>query len=588
VKKRVLHPVLSPLVLCALLLTTLAPAQCTRAAEPAAAQSRAAQCAALPAALAGRWPDGSTQLGGAHWIDAGTLRVPGNAWQPPHDIAVPAHCELVGQLQAREGTLGQRYAIRFHLRLPAAWNGRFYFMGGGGSNGELGDALGAGGGGAPSALDQGYAVASQDSGHDNAGNADPAHAGQLVFGFDAQARANYGHASLPLVADAAAAAIRAFYGEPARHSYFVGCSKGGEEAMAIAQRYAGRFDGIAAGAPGMSLPRAALAEAWDTQSFARVLPPHAGRPHGLADLAGAFTEADFQVVAESVLAACDALDGLADGIVADTARCTTRRVLPQLDRRQCHRGQSSGCIATAKMDALLRVMGGPRDPHGKPLYAEWAWDPGIAGMGWRTWKIGAPGAQPPALNVVLGAASLASVFTTPPTPLPGDQQALLQYQLGFDFGRDAPAIYAHGGGFPRSAWEDISARSPDLDALRARGGKLLVWHGVADPVFSVRDTIDWWDEVHARYRGAEQGFVRLFTVPGLNHCGGGPAAGDFDVLAALVRWVEQGEAPAQLAARAGQDTPWPGRTRPLCSWPAVARYKGQGDIGQAGSFECRK
>ena len=358
--------------------------------------------------------------------------------------------------------------------------------------------------------------------------------------------------------------------------------------MAIAQRYGSRFDGIAAGAPGMSLPRAAVAEAWDTQAFARLLPRHAGRQPSIADLAGAFTEAAFNLVRESVLAACDALDGLADGMVADVARCTTRRVLPQLDQRQCKRGASTGCLATARVDALLRVMGGPRDSRGKPLYAEWPWDAGLAGMGWRIWKIGAPGAQPPALNVVLGSASLASVFTTPPTPLPADPQSLLQYQLGFDFDRDAPAIYARGGDFRHSAWDDISARSPDLDGLRAHGGKLLVWHGVADPVFSVRDTIGWWDEVHARYRGAEGGFVRLFPVPGLNHCGGGPATGEFDVLAALVRWVEQGEAPAQLQAQAGQGTPWPGRTRPLCAWPASARYTGKGDPELAGSFECRE
>jgi feruloyl esterase len=561
--------------------------QPTQPTQPGASGATPAQCAALAGRLAGHWPDASTTVEDSRWVEAGPLHLAANAWQPPQAVPVPAHCELVGKLQARDGAPAQHYAIRFHLRLPAGWNGRFYFMGGGGSNGELGDALGRYSGAAPSALDQGYAVASQDSGHDNASNVDAAHAGQLAFGFDAEARANYGHASLPLVADAAAAAIRAFYGEPARHAYFVGCSKGGQEALSIAQRYAGRFDGIAAGAPGMSLPRAALAEAWDTQAFARLLPRHDGQPATVAALAGSFSGADLQVVRESVLAACDALDGLADGLVADSARCTTRRVLPQLDQRQCHRGQADGCIAQAKVDALLRVMGGPRDARGKPLYAEWPWDPAIAGIGWRTWKIGAPGAQPPALNVVLGAASLASVFTTPPTALPPDPQALLEYQLRFDVGRDGARIYARGAGFGRSAWEDISARSPDLDALRARGGRLLVWHGAADPVFSLRDTVGWWDEVHARYGGAEQDFLRLFAVPGLNHCQGGAATGDFDVLSALVRWVEQGEAPAQLAARAGPDMPWPGRTRPLCAWPAVARYKGQGDPEQAASFECR-
>jgi poly(3-hydroxybutyrate) depolymerase len=122
--------------------------------------------------------------------------------------------------------------------------------------------------------------------------------------------------------------------------------------------------------------------------------------------------------------------------------------------------------------------------------------------------------------------------------------------------------------------------------LRARGGKLLVWQGVADPVFSVRDTAGWWNEVHARYAGAEQGFVRFFPVPGMNHCAGGATTGDFDALGALVRWVEQGEAPAQLLATAGPGTPWPGRTRPLCAWPKVARYRAQGDAEQASSFEC--
>jgi feruloyl esterase len=407
-----------------------------------------------------------------------------------------------------------------------------------------------------------------------------------VFGFDAQARANYGHASLPLVADAATAAIRGFYGGPARHSYFVGCSKGGEEAMALAQRYAGRFDGLVAGAPGMSLPRAALAEAWDTQAFARLLPHAAGKPPSFKGLPDAFTEADFQLVRAAVLEACDTLDGLADGIVGDFARCTTRRVLPQLDRRQCHAAQSAGCIAQAKVDALVRVMGGPRGPQGKVLYSDWAWDAGIAEMGWRMWKIGAPGGQPPALNVVLGGASLASVFTTPPTALAADPQSLFEYLLGFDFRRAPAGIEARAGDFTRSAWQDVSARSPDLDALRARGGKLLVWQGVADPVFSVRDTAGWWNEVHARYAGAEQGFVRFFPVPGMNHCAGGATTGDFDALGALVRWVEQGEAPAQLLATAGPGTPWPGRTRPLCAWPKVARYRAQGDAEQASSFEC--
>ena len=231
-------------------------------------------------------------------------------------------------------------------------------------------------------------------------------------------------------------------------------------------------------------------------------------------------------------------------------------------------------------------MGGPHDAKGHALYSDWSWDPGIAEMGWRVWKIGAPGGAPPALNVVLGASSLASVFTVPPTALPANPQALFNWQLGFDLDRDADRIYATDAQFSHSAWEDNSARSADLDQLRARGGRLLVWHGVADPVFSVRDTIAWWQEVHDRYHGKESQFVRLFPVPGLNHCGGGPATGEFDALLTLVQWVEHGTAPEQIIARAGQATPWPGRERPLCAWPKFAHYRGKGSLEQADSFAC--
>ena len=357
--------------------------------------------------------------------------------------------------------------------------------------------------------------------------------------------------------------------------------------MAFAQRYADRFDGISAGAPGFALPRAALAEAWDTQQFARLLPHEPAKAPAFPALSSAFTDADFSVVRSAILMACDALDGARDGMVADPHACTTARVAPELRKRACQGDSRPRCLAPAKLDALLAVIGGPRSPSGERLYAEWPWDPGIAEMGWRIWKVGAPGGRPPALNVVLGAASLASVFTVPPTSLPGDPQVLFEWQLAFDFARDAGRINARDGEFVHSAWDDVSARSPDLDAMRARGGRLLVWHGVADPVFSANDTAAWWNEVHARYRGEESKFVRYFPVPGLNHCGGGAATGEFDALGALVKWVEQGEAPTRILARAGHDTPWPGRQRPLCAWPQVAHYRGKGSLESADSFDCK-
>jgi feruloyl esterase len=153
-----------------------------------------------------------------------------------------------------------------------------------------------------------------------------------VFGFDAKARANYGHASLPLVADAAKALVKQFYGSPIRFSYFVGCSKGGEEGMAFAQRYPAEFDGIAASAPGMSLPRAAVEEAWDTQALASAIdsPGNPSTDRHLAELASTLSDADLALVRDAVLGACDADDGVKDGIVGDFSKCTTAKVQPAL------------------------------------------------------------------------------------------------------------------------------------------------------------------------------------------------------------------------------------------------------------------
>jgi feruloyl esterase len=490
---------------------------------------------------------------------------------------------LIGALQQRVGDGGQHYAIRFHVRLPAEWNGRLLFQGGAGSNGVLGDALGAYTTAAPAALQQGYAVLSQDSGHDNSKNTDPARGGIQVFGFDPQARANYGHASLPLATRAAKAVVQQLYGAPVRHAYFVGCSKGGEEGMALAQRYPAEFDGIVASAPGFSLPRAAVAEAWDTQSLAMA----ATGPLTLATLAHTFSNADLALVREAVLAACDADDGLKDGIVGDFAHCTAARVRPELDARTCSAAKAAGCLAAVQVSALSRLLGGVRDSQGHALYTDWAWDTGIAAPGWRVWKLGNEAGPPPAFNVILGGAALASDFTTPPTALPSDPQALLDFLAKFDFDRDAPRIYATNAQFVHSGWDDGSARSSDLSGFQRRKGRMIVTHGVSDPVFSIHDTLTWLGEVDQRQKGQAAQIVRVFPVPGMTHCGGGDATDRYDALASLVSWVEQGKAPESIVAQAAGTTPWPGRTRPLCPFPKVARYQGSGSIEQAANFSCK-
>jgi feruloyl esterase len=168
-----------------------------------------------------------------------------------------------------------------------------------------------------------------------------------------------------------------------------------------------------------------------------------------------------------------------------------------------------------------------------------------------------------------------------------DPEAQLAFVRAFDFSRDAKRIYATDAQFLRSAWDDISARSSDLSRFRKHGGKLLVPHGVSDPVFSINDTLAWYREVDQRTEGAAASFVRVFPVPGMGHCGGGPATDQYDAFGALMKWVEQGKAPDQIIAQAGPATPWPGRQRPLCPYPKVARYKGSGSVELAESFVCR-
>lgn len=558
------------------------------AGQQASAAGLDERCQALADQMAGAWPEAGTTITASVAHEAGPMPAPPGPpgmRMPPVDL--PAHCEITGSMHEREGMDGQHYAIRFHLRLPESWNGRLFFSGGGGTNGNLGDAVGLMmGSGMPPALVQGYAVLSQDSGHDNAVNTVPNRNGASAFGFDAEARADYGGTSLKPVTLAAKALISAFYGEKPQYSYFVGCSKGGQEGMVLAQRYPDLYDGIVAGAPGFSLPRAALAEVWDTQSFADVVRAK-GEAVTLSSLAASFSESDMALVRDAVLEACDADDGLADGIVGAYAQCTSEKVVPALEKRACETDKADGCLSPDQIHALERTHQGVTNSEGKALYASFPWDAGWSDGGWRIWKIGSADGRIPSINVMMGVPSLAAIFTTPPTALGPSPQDYFDYALDFNFDKDAPAIYATGEGFPRSAWEDISARSDDLSAFREAGGKMIVPQGLSDPVFSIHDTIAWWNEVNGKMNGNAAQVVRLFPVPGMGHCSGGPATDGFDAFGALVDWVEQGEAPDRIEAKAGPASPWPGRSRPLCAYPAVARPTDSGGNTEvASAFTC--
>ena len=560
--------------------------------------SSAERCASLGAAA-------GAELGAAVVITSAVLQ-PASApapppagspgWAPPAP-AMPEHCEVFGRAHERTGAHGQQYAIGFHLRLPADWNGRFLFQGGGGTDGNVGDAIGAVTPGAPTALDRGFAVVSTDAGHDNRTNSDPERQGTVAFGFDYQARVDYAERSLEVVARIGKTLVTTFYGRAPERSYFFGCSNGGRQGMIFAQRFPALFDGIVATAPAFDVPRAAIAEAWDTQTFARL-----ARRMGFFDendeplLHRTFTDDDLALVSQAVLEACDAGDGLVDGIVGDFVACTTAKVAPALAAKACTGEKTDACLTNDQVEALERVFAGPHDAKGKALYSDWAWDAGIGGkvgdayhMGWRIWKLGLHAGGPfrYPINVTLGSPALSALFMTPPVPVRDDPRAHLAYQLGFSMDTDAPKIFATTPEFPRSSWELIAAKSTDLTAFRARGGKMIVPHGVSDPIFSIQDTRRWWEAVDAEAGGQAAAFVRVFPVPGMAHCGGGPATDRYDCLTAIVDWVERDVAPDRIEATAGDMTPWPNRTRPLCPYPKVARYTGTGSIEEAQHFECR-
>src|SRR5262245_5495707 len=230
--------------------------------------------------------------------------------------AWPEHCEVLGKINERTGANGQRYAIKFHLRLPTAWNGKFFFEGGGGSNGNLGNALGnLQGQQRTNALALGYAVVSQDSGHDNQVNNHPNRNGTVTFGFDPQARLDFGYNSYDQVTQLAKALIARHYGRAPERSYYVGCSEGGREAMMMSQRFPSYFDGILACAPGFNLPKAALfGHAWDAQALGDV-----AKAQGVYDRFGqpflnkTFTDDELDLVAQPVFSAGERADGLEAG-----------------------------------------------------------------------------------------------------------------------------------------------------------------------------------------------------------------------------------------------------------------------------------
>lgn len=514
-------------------------------------------------------------------VAAGTIQLTGvQPGAPGSQAPVPAHCHVQGNINERTGIDGKRYAIGFDLRMPVAWNGRIYFQGGGGTDGTLRDAVGVltGGGNTSNALMQGFAVVFTDTGHRD----EPGPSGPYQFGLDPQARADNGYHSMAETGRVAKVLIGAHYGRAPQRSYFVGCSNGGRQAMMMTQRYPDMFDGVIASAPAYRVPLASVQAVYDTQLYAKAAAGNAPLVGGRPVLAKAFSPADMKLLTNEVLNQCDALDGLKDGIVDNWPACKFKP-----EALKCSGAKTDQCLTGTQVDALAKSFAGAKDSSGKLLYSDWVFDAGLHSNEWMRWKFGdSATAAPNARNIILMTGALPMFFTTPPS-VPDDFYA---YALRYDFDRDAPGVYATDARFRESAMRMVAADSTDVDAYAKHGGKLLFFHGQSDPVFSVTDTVRYLDGLRQRYGARTDDMARLFTVPNMAHCAGGPATDQYDGLTALVNWVEKGEAPSRIVARArpeNRDVTTPGRTRPLCAWPKQSRYNGSGSIEDAANFSCR-
>ena len=502
-------------------------------------------------------------------VDAGALNVAG--------VPVAAHCRITGRLRERTSAVdGQRYAIGFEMRLPQAWNGRFFYQANGGVDGNIVTATGAAsaGPGLTHALAQGFAVISSDAGHTAAQNAS--------FGVDPQARLDYGWQAVAALTPMAKEVIRVAYGRGPDRSYIGGCSNGGRHALVAAARLADAYDGYLVGDPGTVLPRAAIANLAGGQTYS-ALATDPGDP------GTGFTLAERRLVSAALLARCDALDGVADGMVQDTKACQAAFDLDR-DVPTCAGARDGSCLSPAQKSGIGRLFAGATTAAGSRVYASFPYDAGLATADWASWKFVSPATR--------DAGAVADIWQVPPaTPAGFDGRAFMR---AGNVDAWLASVQASDATYRDDA---LSFMTPphlaDFSALRRRGAKIVMFHGTSDPIFSSDHSVAVYEGWSAGSGAPAASFARLYLVPGMNHCRAGPATDQFDLLSPLVTWVEQGKAPEAVIATArgpgnpagaNADVPanWSSqRTRPLCPYPAVARYDGTGDIESAASFTCR-
>jgi hypothetical protein len=466
---------------------------------------------------------------------------------------VPSHCLLRVTLDPRpSGVEGVSFGTGIELRLPLAWNGRLLFQGGGGLNGVLNPALGTVSG-FQSALVRGFAVVSTDGGHRGRSAVDSS------FAVDQQAKLDFAYQAVQRTTREAKELINSYYGRKPEYSYFMGCSTGGREAMMAAQRLPLEFDGVVSGNASFNLTRVAMNQIWSLQTVTRIAPKD---ENGKPQLSEAFTDAQLKAVASTVLKQCDGLDGLEDGMINDYKAC---HFDPASLKCGAKGADAQTCLSTQQIDALKDILGGARSPRGESLYGATPFDTGIALPAWRAMHLGT--ATSPPANASLGRDTLRLFSMTPSNP---DFDP-----LRFDFYHDMDTLAE------TAAINDAVATLHTTFA--GHGGKMIVYHGLSDQAMWTGALTQWYEKLTPRDSEGPQSWARLFLVPGMTHCGGGQSTDQFDMLTAIQQWVEKGQAPDRVIA---SGRAFPGKTRPLCPYPKVARFDG-GNPDNQESFSCR-
>ncbi len=453
---------------------------------------------------------------------------------------IPEHCRIAGLILPE---------IRFELNLPADWNGRLYMFGNGGYAGEAFDA--------PQrlarrdlALAEGFAVVATNTGHDAA--TEPL----ATFAVSYQKFVDYSSRAVHVTATTAKRIAQSYYEQAPRRSYFDGCSTGGRQGLMSAQRFPADFDGILVGAPVLNFSGTMISGLWQARALA----------------AAPIAPAKVKIIASKVYEKCDRVDGLADGIIEDPRNCAFD---PAADLPKCA-GDSDGpaCFTTAQTTALRQVYsavkrGSAEVFPGLPVGAEIE-RPVADGMisGWHPWI------------VPLTGTSTSLLFADTFMRYMAFGKADSNYDwTKFDFERDPDRI--------QSTSRALDATDPDLSRFKARGGKIVMYFGWADPALNPLMGLGYYEQVRQLQGPATNDFFKLYMVPGMFHCAGGVGTSTFDAFTPLVDWVENGTAPTSIKAARVVDNKTL-RTRPLCPYPEVAKYKGSGSIDEAENFSCAR